>query len=70
MTPVDLEIRIESYGFECEAGPLVNCLDWIELKGWIFGMQEALEKLSRLGNGDLPGNSIGNEIAQAALKQK
>jgi hypothetical protein len=27
----------------------------------------ALEELSRLGNGDQPGNSIGNSIAQRAL---
>ena len=24
--------RVESYGFECEAGPLKNCVEWIELK--------------------------------------
>lgn len=24
--------RIEAYGFECEAGPLKNCVEWIELK--------------------------------------
>ena len=30
-------------------------------------LREALEKLSRLGNGDQYGNSIGNEIARAAL---
>lgn len=24
--------RIEAYGFECEAGSLTNCKDWIELK--------------------------------------
>lgn len=28
---------------------------------------EALEKLARLGNGDQYGNSIGNDIAKAAL---
>ena len=28
---------------------------------------EALRKLSCLGNGDRPGNSIGNEIAREAL---
>lgn len=28
----------------------------------------SLEKLACLGNGDVWGNSIGNEIAQAALK--
>jgi hypothetical protein len=24
--------RIEQYGFQCEAGPLEQCQDWIELK--------------------------------------
>ena len=31
-------------------------------------MREALEKLAKLGNGDQYGNSVGNEIARAALK--
>jgi regulator of replication initiation timing len=31
-------------------------------------LREALEKLSRLGNEPMLGNSIGNKIAQAALK--
>jgi hypothetical protein len=30
--------------------------------------EAALKKLSRLGNEPLPGNSIGNRIAQDALK--
>jgi len=30
---------------------------------------EALETLSKLGNGDKVGNSIGNQIAAAALKE-
>jgi hypothetical protein len=24
--------RVEAYGFECEAGPLRNCAEWIELR--------------------------------------
>ena len=24
--------KIESYEFECKGGPLINCIDWIELK--------------------------------------
>lgn len=24
--------RLETYGFECEAGPLTNCNDWVELR--------------------------------------
>ena len=32
--------------------------------------RDALERLSRLGNGNLPGNSDGNVIAQEALKNE
>jgi len=32
--------------------------------------ETALEKLSKLGNGEIPGNSIGNCIAQAALSKE
>ena len=32
--------------------------------------REALEKLSKLGNGDQLGNSDGNRIAQQALKEE
>jgi len=32
-------------------------------------MEEALEKLARLGNGDRYGNSFGNKIAIDALNQ-
>jgi hypothetical protein len=32
--------------------------------------REALERLAKLGNGDRYGNSIGNEIAREALKEK
>jgi len=35
----------------------------------IANMVDALEKLSKLGNGDKPGNSEGNRIAQQALEQ-
>lgn len=28
----DLIEQIESYGFECEAGPLTMCVDWTNLK--------------------------------------
>lgn len=34
----------------------------------VDGLVEALEKLAKLGNGDRYGNSVGNEIAIAALK--
>lgn len=32
-------------------------------------MEEALEKLAKLGNGDYYGNSTGNDIAIRALKK-
>jgi len=32
-------------------------------------MREALEELSYLGNGDKPGNSLGNTIALRALER-
>jgi hypothetical protein len=34
----------------------------------VDGLVEALERLARLGNGNNYGNSLGNEIARAALK--
>jgi len=33
----------------------------------VDGLVEALEQLAKLGNGDQYGNSVGNEIARAAL---
>ena len=35
----------------------------------IAAFTEALEQLSRLGNGLLPGNSIGNTIARTVLEK-
>lgn len=29
----ELVCKIDGYGFECEGGPLENCLEWIELRG-------------------------------------
>lgn len=37
----ELIAAIEAYRFECEAGPLENCVEWIELKK-ISENQEAL----------------------------
>jgi len=34
----------------------------------VDGLVEALDKLAKLGNGDQYGNSVGNQIARAALK--
>jgi len=45
LTPVDLLIRLEAYGFQCEAGPLVLCRDWIQLKGVIHEMNELIESM-------------------------
>ena len=39
-----------------------------EVVNLINRYREALEELSCLGNGDHPGNSIGNMIARRALK--
>jgi len=41
----------------------------VELEKQNAKLVKALEKLSRLGNGDKVGNSIGNQIAIAALKE-
>lgn len=49
---------------ECDRN-VAERLVWMEAEN--ARMRQALEKLSRLGNGDLPGNSDGNLIAQAAL---
>lgn len=40
-----------------------------ESEAEIRRLREALEKLARLGNEPLLGNSIGNDIAIAALKK-
>jgi hypothetical protein len=54
---------------ECSAGPTPFNDD--EMKyiraDLVDGLVEALEKLAKLGNGDEYGNSVGNEIARAAL---
>jgi len=53
---------------------MVNQLDRaedrvMELEWQNSKLVEALETLSKLGNGDKVGNSIGNQIATAALKE-
>ena len=68
---------------EAEAAAELRRLDQSEREGWRYAdeleqerkrlaalnaeLVEALEKLARLGNGDQYGNSIGNDIAKAAL---
>ena len=46
----------------CDAAAELRRLDALNAE-----LVEALEKLARLGNGDSYGNSIGNDIAIAAL---
>ena len=42
MTPADLMKRLESYyGFECEGGPLRNCVEWHQLKAHVSTLQSA-----------------------------
>ena len=54
---------------ECSAGPVQFSDDEIPYirADIVDELVEALERLARLGNGDNYGNSIGNEIARAAL---
>jgi len=37
--------KIESYGFECEAGPLSNCVDWQQLQATIEQQDAKIAKL-------------------------
>lgn len=43
--------KIESYGFECEAGSLINCVDWASLKTICLGASNKKEvaRFDRLG---------------------
>ena len=47
---------------------LFEAIDQLEAEN--ARLREALEKLARLGNGNLYGNSDGNMIARAALELK
>ncbi len=56
---------------EAELGRALGTKGMVSWNGMILMVQtqrEALERLSCLGNGDRPGNSMGNEIATAALR--
>lgn len=44
-------------------------VSWNDMILMVQAQREALEKLSCLGNGDRPGNSVGNEIALRALRR-
>lgn len=42
MTPAELMARLEShYSFECEGGPLRNCVEWHQLKAHVSTLQSA-----------------------------
>ena len=53
---IDREKYLDDYGMNVDV--LFDRIDQLE---------EALDKLSKLGNGDTVGNSIGNEMAYSAL---
>ena len=40
----------------------------VDLSDRVMVLEKALDTLAKLGNGDCYGNSIGNEIAQRALR--
>lgn len=72
--------KIESYGFECEAGPLKNCTDWTQLREVlrINGLTaEAAEQreqgqaveISRIV-GLLRARSVGDKIGKSVLGQE
>jgi len=74
------EYAVKAYN-DCAVCCECDCL-CIRRPAWLLAMQEriaelekekevmrvALDKLARLGNGERFGNSIGNEIAQDALR--
>ena len=37
----ELISKIESYNFECEAGPLSMCVDWMKLKAMLAASKDA-----------------------------
>lgn len=57
-----LERMVLSTKWDKEAAAELRRLDAL-----VSELVEALERLARLGNGDQYGNSIGNDIAKAAL---
>ena len=46
---------------------LANVITGADILASMEVMHAALEKLACLGNGSVPGNSVGNEIAKATL---
>ena len=63
------ECTIQAWGDteEVAATALISAWDAATHAEKVRELVRALEKLSCLGNGDRPGNSDGNRIAQAAL---
>ena len=49
------------------AAALANVITGADILASMEVTRAALEKLACLGNGSVPGNSVGNEIAKAAL---
>ena len=56
---IDRQKYLDNYGLNVDV--LFDRIDQLE---------EALDKLSKLGNGNVVGNSIGNEIAFRVLNSK
>ncbi len=56
---IDREKYLDQYGLHVD--PLFDRIDQLE---------EALDDLSKLGNGEIVGNSTGNSIAHKALNSK
>jgi len=61
----ELEQQLE----EAHTELAISIKERIILGGQNAKMVEVLEKLSKLGNGDKVGNSVGNQISAAALKE-
>lgn len=63
----ELEEEVATKTFQVQAW-LTEETAWIERHRELYRYRAALEELACLGNGDQPGNSVGNLIAQRALK--
>lgn len=65
------EYGTAEYIAACNPAAMREVLDHIAKQATeIARLRAVLEKLARLGNGDSYGNSIGNDIARAALTTK
>ena len=61
--------RLETYGFECQAGPLENCVDWHTLTARCAKLEEALKTIAGYAgdNGCCPYGCDTPFIARQAL---